>query len=482
MQRKSANGRSNKQKSRGGKPLSRRYYFRPAVEQLEDRRLLSLSNLMVSTFDDTAGSSVLSFNEASKLRLTSGALTGDHNLGHAQGLAVAPDGTFYVSSLNTGQVLHFSAAGNFLDVLGANDANPVQLGTPGTLAFGPNGNLYVADLGADLGNGNFAPPAIYQFNVNSAHQQNIASATLYLDYSPGGFALSPDGHDLYVGDLLGNRVLKYHDNDAPTVLIGPGGVAPPSGGINPSAIVIKANGALLIADLSLIPGDNSHHQILIYQANGGNPTLTQFINLTAPTGPAPQPTSLLIDTDGNLLVGSSPDHAGNGTIQKFDINTGALLDTIATGLGTPSGLALAPVAPADIVFSTTDSSRSDSVLRYNDLTQQPIPGGVLTGIEGMTAATGIATAPDGTYFVSSSHLLQGGSGGPGQILHFSNTGSFLGILVREMRTRLRRYIFQEPWSSVRTETCMSPIWRRRLSINSTRPMSVSSFSRTLPCS
>ena len=48
------------------------------------------------------------------------------------------DGSYYVSGIGTG-VVHFSNSGVPLGVLGSD-----VLVAPGTLAFGPNGNLYVS--------------------------------------------------------------------------------------------------------------------------------------------------------------------------------------------------------------------------------------------------------------------------------------------------------------------------------------------------
>ncbi|MGO9112756.1 MAG: hypothetical protein ACLP9L_26275 [Thermoguttaceae bacterium] len=379
------------------------------IEPLEERRLLSVDNLLVGTFDDTSGRTVLEFSEATDFRLPGGALTGDHGLGQAQGLAAAPDGSYYVSSLASGQVLHFSSAGTYLGVLGAGDAVQAPIYAPGTLAFGPNGNLYVADLAAK---------AIYQFNLNEAGQEYVAAATLSLGFTPGGFTFAADStHDLIVGDLDAQSVLRFHEG-ATTTLIAPGS------GINPAAILALSNGNLLIADLDLGDDPTGHHQIVEYDAS--TQTTSQFINLTTPLGTGssaglpPQPTALMLDQDGNLLVGLSPDHNGNGAVEKFNLQTGSFMGTIASGIGTPSGLALVPVAPSDILFSTFDDTNGNSVLRYNDSTQLPVPGGVATGAEGLGYAEGLAVAPDGSYYVSSLATAQ--------VLHFSNSGVFLGAL------------------------------------------------------
>ena len=86
----------------------------------------------------------------------------------------------------------------------------------------------------------------------------------------------------------------------------------------PIAMLELGDGNLLIADSN--PGNDSanHHQILEYDPATQN--LSQFANLTVPVGTSqyedpgllPQPSSLLLDADGNLLVGLAPSQAGDG--------------------------------------------------------------------------------------------------------------------------------------------------------------------------
>ena len=109
------------------------------IEPLEERRLLSASDLLISTVDGNInGQSVLRYNESTRLPVPGGISTGVGGLDYATGLAVAPDGSYYVSGIGTG-VVHFSNSGVPLGVLGSD-----VLVAPGTLAFGPNGNLYVS--------------------------------------------------------------------------------------------------------------------------------------------------------------------------------------------------------------------------------------------------------------------------------------------------------------------------------------------------
>ena len=233
----------------------------------------------------------------------------------------------------SGQVLHFSNSGAFLGVLGANDATRAPLAFPGTLAFGPDGNLYVADLGSN---------AIFQFDTSSTTQQYQAADTLGLPtgFTPGGFTFADDGSgDLIVGSLEYGSVACFQGTN-PVPVSTP--VAAGSG-IDPAAIVALSNGNLLIADTDFDRVATAHHEIMEYDAATG--VTSQFINLTTPTdssGDLPQPTSLMLDTDGNLLVGLSPDDFDDGAVEKFNVQTGAPIETITAGVGDPSGLALVP--------------------------------------------------------------------------------------------------------------------------------------------
>ena len=96
--------------------------------------------------------------------------------------------------------MHYGNSGVFLDALGAGDATAPLLVSPAALAFGPNGNLYVADSSANK---------IFQFDTSSSTQQYLSSATLSLGFAPGGIAFASDStHDLVVGDLTDQSVVS----------------------------------------------------------------------------------------------------------------------------------------------------------------------------------------------------------------------------------------------------------------------------------
>ncbi len=297
---------------------------------------------------------------------------------------------------------------------------------PGTLAFGPNGNLYVADLGAN---------AIFQFDTTSTTQQYQYQAgdTLWLPeyFTPGGFTFATDGtRDLIVGSLEYQSVVEFNaDGSVASTPI------PAYSGIDPASILALSNGNLLIADTDFDQVATSHHQIVEY--NAATTSYSQFINLTQPadsSGDLPQPTLLLLDTDGNLLVGMSPDDFDDGVVAKFNIQTGALMETIATGVGDPSGLALVPSQVSDLLVGNFVDS---SVERYTYCsaanTFAGVPG-VASGDNGLFQTAGAAVAPDGSFYVSSGTYSNLGYA---EIYHYSNAGVFLGILARAIRSKRR---------------------------------------------
>ncbi len=328
--------------------------------------MLSATDLLVSGFEDTGGEYVTRYNDVTHTPVPGGIAGGfgPNDLFVAQGIATAPDGTFYVSSLFTGKVLHYAADSTFLDVLGADDAVAAPIYAPGTLAFDANGSLYVGDLGSD---------AVLKFNTANVGQQWDPTGSLFLTYQPTGIAFAPDDGDLIVGGFDNKSVIRYDgaNNFAPTVLIDSS-----DGNQNPSSILVRPNGDLLIADFD--NGNNGgeplqHHQVLYYTL--ATDTLAPFMNLSAPFGtgdalgnPA-QPTSMIYDHDGNVLVGASPDHNNNGAVLKFNVTTGLQMGgPLVSGLGLPTGLAFVASQTSVVVdrhLFYNESGTGGATVRYD---------------------------------------------------------------------------------------------------------------------
>jgi hypothetical protein len=99
---------------------------------------------------DAAGSPLVDAGRLSKEHFIDG---GTEELAGAMGLAVAPDGSFFVSRSVAGVIAQFDAQGRFVRRVVEPPAGavlgpaPFPAGSPSGLAFGADGSLYYADLG-----------------------------------------------------------------------------------------------------------------------------------------------------------------------------------------------------------------------------------------------------------------------------------------------------------------------------------------------
>ena len=314
-----------------GKKFAGHKSFRATIEVLEDRQLLSGQDLLVSVYDDTAGKSVLRYNDVTYTPAAGTVATGDNFLYSPQGVAVASDGSFYVSNPAAYGVSHYSNAGVFIDAITLTPSYSL----PGTLTISPaDGLLYVGDIGTGQ-----------IVKIDTSTDSIVGS--IPMGYAPAGITFVPDGsNDMVVSGFDTQGIIRY-TSGGPVTLVEPGS------GINALALLAEANGDVLVADSDLGFDPTNHHQIWVVH-NDISHTREQFANLTTPVGAGPtfyppQPTSLLYDHDGNLLVGLAPDHTGTGAVEKFNINSGAYMSTLVSGIGAPTGLAFIPSIEATVV-------------------------------------------------------------------------------------------------------------------------------------
>ncbi len=113
--------------------------------------------------------------------------TGGWELGQPSGIAVAPNGDVYVADMSNSVIDQFSPNGAYIGVFATSG-----LFSPGALAFGPDGNLYVSNF---TSNGYITR---YDSNGNPVDGTPFVPADTGLTY-PQGLAFAPNGN-LYIGD------------------------------------------------------------------------------------------------------------------------------------------------------------------------------------------------------------------------------------------------------------------------------------------
>lgn len=112
-------------------------------------------------------------------------------LGKPTDVAVAPDGTVYISDGERNLVEHYSADGNWLDTLGMTGGQD-RLNAPGGVGFDANGNVWVSDFGRGR---------LAVFAPDGTYLQDVGPVSL-----PTDLAFDGSGQ-LYVADAKGIQVL-----------------------------------------------------------------------------------------------------------------------------------------------------------------------------------------------------------------------------------------------------------------------------------
>jgi uncharacterized protein (TIGR03437 family) len=269
------------------------------------------------------------------------------------GVVVNPsDGTLYVADAGNNRILRYprplSQAGRITPdaVIGQADftsstsaaVSGASLRTPAGLAFGPNGDLFVADLGnnrvlefpAGAGTGASAIRVYGQPGMNSSTAPSHLSAQTLAN--PQGVAVDQAGN-LYVTDTGSNRVLIFPSTQnappagmAATFVIGQAGFDVSSGGPKaPGAVAVDSNGNIYLAD-------TGNNRVLIFPpliflpiagaaatgVIGQQSASGTAANWDSPDGLATAdslygPVGLYVDRQDTLYVGD----AGNSRVLQF---------------------------------------------------------------------------------------------------------------------------------------------------------------------
>lgn len=239
------------------------------------------------------------------------------------GITLGPNGDLYVSSsfLSDSVLRYDTQTGAFIDTFAS---GPV-LDNPGSLIFGPDGNLYTISEGTN---------SVLRYESTGLlveETEFVAPGSGGLN-NPSDIAFGPDGN-LYVSSSNTNQVLRYDGETGEFI-----NVFAQGGGLQfPTGITFGPNGNLYVSSLFT-------DQVLRY--NGSGSFIGEFLD---PGSEALDgPFDLVFGEDNSLYVTSG----GTNEILRYNGVTGNLIDVFASGneLDGPISLVFAEAmaAPSDI--------------------------------------------------------------------------------------------------------------------------------------
>ncbi|HEX2046505.1 MAG TPA: RHS repeat-associated core domain-containing protein [Acidimicrobiales bacterium] len=307
-------------------------------------------------------------------------------------------------------------------------ATSAMLRGPSGVVVAPDGSLYVADSGnhrvrrVDT-SGVITTVAGTGFNGFSGDGGPATQATLN---SPGPLALGPDG-SLYVGDVLNFRIRRISPGGTITTFAGGGSTS--SGGGVPATDFQFSVGGLAVGPDGAVYISEPWHPGRVFKVSLDGMIATVAGSLTSTSlgdgGPATQarlndPFALAVDSDGTLYIGEN----GQGFTSRprvRKVGTDGVISTYAGGgtadpgdgrpateavIPTPQGLA---IGPDGLYIASTSAQRLRLVTRDGIITT--VAGTGQAGFAGDGGPAGAAllgspmkvdVAPDGAIYFSES--------------------------------------------------------------------------------
>jgi sugar lactone lactonase YvrE len=204
------------------------------------------------------------------------------------------------------------------------------MNAPTGIAFGPDGNLYVANMGS----GGQSYISRYSGTTGALIDQFVAPGVGPPGglFDPAGIVFGPD-HNLYVSDTSNGQIDEFNGTTAAYTLFVKAG-NPPSPLSGPEGLAFGPDGNLYVADVV---------QSSVYRYNG---TTGAYINQFVPSlgNPQVQPIGLAFGPDGNLYLANG----GPDGVDQFDGTTGTFSSTFVpngfNGLSNPQFLVFSPAA------------------------------------------------------------------------------------------------------------------------------------------
>ena len=211
------------------------------------------------------------------------------------GVAVASDGTVFVSDLFNDRIQYFDPAGTYLGQFGSTGTGNGQLDSPRGIDFGPDGNLYVADT-YNHRIQVFTPAGTYLRQWGS-----FGTGNGQFD-APRDLAVDAVG-DVYVADSFNDRVQKFDSDGTYLLQWGTSGTA--DGEFNfPRGVDISATGGVFLTD-------SFNDRVQVFDNAGG--FLGKFGTSGTGDGQFDATYGLAFGPGGDLYVGD----IGNSRVQRF---------------------------------------------------------------------------------------------------------------------------------------------------------------------
>jgi hypothetical protein len=271
-----------------------------------------------TTLDDVVSFSAIT--GAPKLDITNNGIT--------TGVAFGPDGNLYVADATHGTVLRFNP------VTGGAMGTLVSAGSgllsPNGMTFGPDGNLYVADFEAGLVKFNGSTGAFMAANPNGP-----SGALWGMDVKFG-----PDGN-IYVSDVDSGAVLKYSGG---TLAYITGFAAVPGNFFYsyPLGIAFGLNGNLYAIWYFQDVDFNEYNELLEFNGSTGV-QVSGFVDNTSGEYLAFGPDGHIYVPEANVITKYNPLAPGTGTVLTADSRIGTGTITFGGPSGIPPYLTYNPI-------------------------------------------------------------------------------------------------------------------------------------------
>ncbi len=279
-----------------------------------------------------------------------------------------------VSSEATNQVLRYDGqTGAFVSVFASGNG----MSMPEGLAFGADGNLYVANIGSNR---------VLRFNgTTGAFIDELVPAASGIA-EPVGIGFHAGA--LFVGERATPSVTRYDALSGAAL-----GTFASGGLIKPDAFVFGPDGDLYVSD-------RDNDEVVRFDGQTG-----AALGTFAAGNGLSQPETPLFGGDGKLYVVSR----GSNAILRYDGATGAFIDTFASaGLEEPFGMCRG--ADENLYVANVSSA---SVTRYDGATGALIDTFVPSGSGGLSTPTFLIFMPSSTETGGTGGTGSGGSGAGG---------------------------------------------------------------------